>query len=93
MMKWLMILFALTHGITPKLCIRCKYFIADRANGLEFSKCSALPKRTYIDTNYLVTGKTTYKEDYWYCSTARNIEHLCGIDGKLFEELDTLDGR
>jgi len=42
-----------------------------------------------IDTNYLVTGKNTWKED-WYCSDARNTEHLCGTSGKHFEKKDTL---
>jgi hypothetical protein len=90
-MKWLLVtFFALTNGLTDKLCIRCKYFVSNREVGLEFGKCSALPKRTYVDTNYLVTGKITYKEDYWYCSDARNTEHLCGTSGKHFEKQDTL---
>ena len=90
-MKWLFAtFFVLTHALTDKLCIRCKHFVSNREVGLEYGKCSALPKRTYIDTNYLVTGKTTYKEDYWYCSTARNTEHLCGTSGKHFEKQDTL---
>jgi len=90
-MKWLLVtFFALTHALTDKLCIRCKYFVSNREVGLEFGKCSALPKRTYIDTNHLVTGKITYKEDYWYCSTARQHEDLCGNSGNNFEKQDTL---
>lgn len=91
-MKWLLLtLFALTHALTPKLCIRCKYFIANRKVGIEFGKCNAFPKVTFIDTNYLVTGKTIYKEDYWYCSTARQHDNLCGTNGTRFEKMDRLN--
>jgi len=86
------ILFVVSNALTPKLCIRCKHFITNDI-GHEFSRCTALPKRTYIDMNHLVTGKTTCKDDYWYCSTARSSENLCGTSGKLFQLLDTLDGR
>jgi len=49
-----------------------------------------LPK-TYIDTNYLVTGKTTIKEDYWHCSTARQYEDLCGNKGKYYVSVDNFE--
>ena len=90
-MKLLLTLFALTHALTPKLCIRCKYFIVNRKVGIEFGKCNAFPKVTFIDTNYLVTGKTIYKEDYWYCSTARQHDNLCGTNGTRFEKMDRLN--
>jgi hypothetical protein len=47
--------------------------------------------RTYIDTNFLVTGKTIYKEDYWYCSSARQYEELCGEKGKHYEIVDNFE--
>jgi len=81
--------FALTHALTPKLCIHCKHFMANREVGIEFGKCRILPKKP-IDTNLFVTGKTIYKEYYWYCSTARQYENLCGEKGKQFEKIDTL---
>ena len=91
-MKWLFAtFFVLTHALTPKLCIHCKHFVVNREVGIEFGKCNAFPKRTYIDTNYLVTGKTIYKEDYWYCSTARQHENLCGTDGKQYAIVDNFE--
>jgi hypothetical protein len=89
-MKWLLALFALTHALTPKLCIHCIHFITDGACGPKFGKCRILPI-THVDENYLVTGVTTVKTDYHYCSTARNHEHLCGEKGKRFKKIYGMD--
>ena len=80
--------FALTHALTPKLCIHCKHFIVNHEVGIEFGKCRMLPR---TDTNFLVTGKTIYKEDYWYCSKARQYEELCGEKGKHYEIVDNFE--
>jgi len=91
MMKWLLATFVvLTNAFTPKLCVHCKHFITDGACGPEFGKCRALPT-SRVDNNYLVTGISTIKIDYSYCSTARQYEQLCGNTGKLFVKLDVLD--
>jgi hypothetical protein len=66
--------------INPKLCINCKYFISDNDNGKD-GKCSFLPKR---DENYLVNGIN--EEDYYYCSTARKYEDMCGEEGKYYKK-------
>lgn len=79
-------LFVLTHGITSKLCIHCKHFKIDSLSGPEFSRCNALPM-PHSNSLYFVTGKLNLK-DYWYCSTARSSDTLCGNSGKLFEKLD-----
>lgn len=82
-MKWIfMILFALTHGLTPKLCIHCKHFKPNNLSGPEFGRCGALPTLPNF-----VTGKIDLK-DYSYCSTARSNDTLCGNSGKLFEKSD-----
>lgn len=51
----------------------------------KYGKCIKFP--TENDPLYsLVTGKpdSTYKK-YYYCSTARSIDNMCGAQGKLFE--------
>ena len=74
--------------IKPRFCINCKHFIPDKYNPLNSSlgKCGAFP----IDnTNYLIDGsEKTLKHVYYYCSTARNFNHLCGKNGiKYFTPL------
>jgi hypothetical protein len=37
--------------------------------------------------NYFVTGKKENKTKYYYyCSTARNFDHLCGEEGKFYKQ-------
>jgi hypothetical protein len=75
----------------PKLCINCKYFIPDIVTDTisdvsTFSKCSLFPtKRGKI--NYLVNGIITY--DYFYCSTSREFNDMCGEEGKYYKKRET----
>ena len=85
---WLQILSILfsvvsqTH-IKQKLCINCKFFIADNTNGNKYSKCSAFIKNDY---NYLVTGIIENPHDaFYYCSTARQEHDLCGINASMYK--------
>jgi len=70
-----------------KLCINCKYFIPDRSwfsTTQEFAKCSNFIKK-YDDVNHLITGKVVVqKNEYFYCSTARTSDSMCGIDGNNY---------
>lgn len=87
-MKWLLVtFFALTYGLTPKLCIHCKHFMSS-VHGNEFGKCRIFPKNDNGD-HYFVTGKNDVEKDFSYCSTARRYESLCGNNGKYFEKVDT----
>ena len=58
----------------PKRCIHCRYFIPDDRSG-KYGKCSLFPKE-----------EEGTKEDYYYCSTARNEKHMCGKEGKLYKK-------
>jgi len=41
----------------------------------------------YDENKYLITGKIkNFKTDYFYCSTSRNYESMCGAGGKNFEK-------
>jgi hypothetical protein len=42
-------------------------------------------ERIYYDDNFLVDG-IIKKPEYYYCSTARQNDNMCGKDGKLYEK-------
>jgi hypothetical protein len=67
---------------TPKLCINCKFFINDPIIGNKFGKCSLFPTDR-SDTNFLITGITNI--DYYYCSTTRQSENMCGKEGNKYK--------
>jgi len=52
----------------------------------KFGKCMMFPKETEPDRYYLVTGKKEKnKVEYSFCAVARDIESMCGMQGKRFE--------
>jgi len=64
-----------------KICKNCKYYLNTANN--QSPKCSYYSKydnSKYID--YLVTGNnkdlSIITDDYYYCSTARSSESMCG---------------
>ena len=65
----------------PKLCVNCKFFITDNDTG-EFGKCALFPRE---DSNIyrLVNGNGIENIDYYYCSTSRGTEDMCGKEGKM----------
>ena len=68
--------------IKPKLCINCKYFIPDNDSG-KYAKCSFFTKDEN-KINYLVNG--IVKEEYYYCSTSRTANNMCGEEGKYYKK-------
>jgi len=67
-----------------KICINCKYFKKDFLSNDNFGKCALFPKEIY-NTDYLVDGKRIkQKNEYYYCSTARSSDDMCGKSGKQF---------
>jgi len=101
MMIALIILFHLFVIIKSlKICSNCKYFIPGDSFSpqLFYAKCAAFPS-----LKYLVAGPTENEQhiyhidDYHYCSTSRNLESLCGKEGKKYrkkykrKKLDRLD--
>ena len=83
---FLMILSCNSYEIIPKFCINCKYFIPSELNNNEYGKCSMF-KILDQNNNFLITGiKSVKKEDYYYCSTTRDMWHMCGINGRVYEE-------
>lgn len=51
----------------------------------KYGKCTNFPKENE-NFYYLVNGKAeTNFQDYYYCSTARSVDDMCGPAGKLFK--------
>ena len=73
------------QGIKPKLCINCKYFITDN-NTDKYSRCILFPIEE--DKRYfLVNGDIAEnKNEYHYCVVARQMENLCGSQGKMYKK-------
>lgn len=71
-------LFTYSLQVKPKFCINCKYFIPDKL-GNEYGKCMAFQ---YENSKFLIDG--TERNNYYYCSTSRNNENLCGKTGKKY---------
>jgi hypothetical protein len=72
----------------PKFCVDCQHFIP-YWSGAGYAKCTAFPRTNYVtkaaETNYLVSG--VYPKvniEYFHCSTAREMEDMCGKQGKFF---------
>ena len=74
-----------------KFCVNCKYFIPPESvySSSAYGKCLLFNITTIkLDDTYLVTGIDNSKVsvEYNYCSTARSMSGLCGIDGKRYEQ-------
>ena len=70
----------------PNFCINCKFFKKDLFTRNIYAKCALFPKDDYsYNKDYLVDGfEKINKVDYYYCSTARNIDSMCGEKGNLY---------
>ena len=90
-MKLILLFMCLTEifsstPIKPKICCDCKFFKPNFLIGNKYGKCSLFPKEEEDDNRYyLVDGiKKNSNSDYFFCSTARNQEKMCGSEGKLY---------
>ena len=68
----------------PKLCVNCKYFITDNNTG-KFGKCLLFPRKEN-DIYRLVNGIHEDNNEYHYCSVSRELEHICGPEGKMYKK-------
>ena len=74
------------YEIKPKLCIDCKFFrISDFSKNTKFGKCLLFPQ-TNDDDFVLVNGHRNNHQEYYYCSTSRKYDNMCGKEGKYYEE-------
>ena len=72
------------NEITPKICINCKFFTKNVMNDNIYGKCRLYPT-TERNDDFFVTG-IEKNVDYYYCSTVRNNDHMCGKEGKKYIE-------
>ena len=64
-----------------KFCKNCKFFKKDFFTETKFGRCSRFPLQQ--TDNYLVDGyKVTSPTSYYYCSTARSYDRMCGPEGR-----------
>ena len=64
-----------------KFCKNCKFFKKDFFTETKFGRCSNFPLQQ--TDNYLVDGyKDKSPVHYYYCSTARSSDRMCGPEGR-----------
>jgi len=82
---FLLACFSSGFSVDPKFCKNCKFFVKENIFTPDnLGKCSAFVYEE--QDNFLVDGINKKKiSSYYYCSTARNSEHMCGVEGKKFE--------
>ena len=69
-------------------CSNCKHFIKDtKPNIFVFGKCKMFTKTKDVYSYSISDKKETRKtiEDMYYCSTARQCDNMCGVEGKFYE--------
>ena len=77
----------------PLFCKDCKHLITIKRFGVINHKCGKCKKNINPQgDDYLVTGifpEITPDAYYYYCSTARSSEYMCGKDAALFDPKET----
>lgn len=87
-MKWIMLfsLFLIVDSFEPAICINCKHFTKRFFDDNKYGKCNLFP-REIVNWDHLVDGSSNQPVmDYFYCSTARQSENMCGTKGRFFEK-------
>lgn len=67
-----------------KICIHCKHFRKDFFSTNKFGKCDLFPISAYDNNKYYFVDGSKDKPNYYFCSTARHFNEMCGEQGKLF---------
>ena len=86
------VLSSISLDIKSKFCINCKFAInnINKYDNNKFIKCTLFPINDLLDEyNFLVTGINTNsisETDFVYCSTARQFNHMCGKEGKMYKK-------
>ena len=84
---FLLLLSSVTSN--TKICINCRHFVKDTIfTNNEFGRCKLYVKEQDNIANYLVTGayQNIENDDYYYCSTARGSDRMCGKQGKDYKQ-------
>jgi hypothetical protein len=73
--------------IETKYCVNCRHFISPGLlSGPEYGRCKKFPRNEREhEIKLLVTGKSVVPDkEYFYCSSARYGEYMCGSEGKFY---------
>jgi hypothetical protein len=73
---------SLKTNLKPKFCINCRYYIKDEKGNKQNGRCLQFPND---NSNFLVDG-VVRADDYRFCSTARNFDHLCGVNATKYKK-------
>ena len=86
-MKYSSFIIFISYIASPRFCLHCTHFIPHKL-GNEFGRCKMFPA---TDTS-LVTEK---EFNYHYCSTARNLDYMCGEYAKRYfpKDSDPIGGK
>lgn len=74
--------------IENKYCVNCRHFITPGLlSGPEYGRCKKfLRNGREHEIKLLVTGKSAVPDKkYFFCSTARDVESMCGSEGKFYK--------
>ena len=77
----------------PPFCVDCVHMLPHIA-GPTYAKCRLFTKyTTRAATEYMVTGKFVADdtENYYYCTTARDSDSMCGRNGTRFTPLNNTE--
>lgn len=89
------VFLGMAYSLKPtltKFCVNCKYYMPSESSYIgsaAYGKCMLFNITTIkLDDTYLVTGvdNSEITVEYNYCSTARSMNGMCGMDGKRYEE-------
>ena len=71
-----------------KFCVDCEHFQPENSNAI-YGKCTAFPKIESfkkVENDYMVSGVLSREKfEYFYCSTARGSESMCGKNANKFK--------
>ena len=83
-MKYSIFFVFFSYITMPKFCVNCVHFATHERLGDKFGYCNMFPTKEFED-KFLVTGEIEIKPlDHHYCSTARNLNHMCGERARHF---------
>ena len=82
---WIVYLSLLWVASSVHICSKCKFFRNDYFR-TKYGKCTLFPTGDE-SIHFLITGKKNAGDvDYFYCSTARQYDDLCGPAGRLYQD-------
>lgn len=84
-MRLILVWCSMLQVMAVNLCVHCKFYKPLFLTDKKFGQCTKFPMEDPHE--YWVTGKIVPQPIvYHYCLTARDLDHMCGKAGTLFEQ-------